>query len=400
MGRKRTRNNRVIGKTAKNGPILSQILLSIVDKNSLFGRQCLCVDSSQPAVTGPQVETFKEEGNFNYNVQLSDHQELLWSSRNLDQKVTPRHVEHSNSLCSRDRISRTQVHLCARLVLLERRKRKLSGNTKISEIRYQELRLSCARKLTDEIRLCWKFRNFPPNNAELAHRVFLTHNELICEPRCVGKRTCSDTTWNSRLVNIFPGLAGISIGKMPSDGPKTPRWPLFAGPYLSSPNSVSRESKTLRKRVAQDFQRYQERQKPTSGARSNMHANIDEKYGKRVENLMRFSSRTTAFARKFLSARCNLIHELRCVGKRETPAITCNSRFAGGFPRLAGIFTGKMRKNGSAYPTSRSHNFSFQTPICTNFIPLESRHLALSNNILHNPFWVPEDLQNCLQKSG
>ena len=36
-------------------------------------------------------------------------------------------------------------------------------------------------------------------------------------------------------------------------------WPLFVGPYLSSPNSVSRKSGTLKKRVAQDFQWYQER---------------------------------------------------------------------------------------------------------------------------------------------
>uniref|UniRef100_A0A2N9GM03 RNA-directed DNA polymerase n=1 Tax=Fagus sylvatica TaxID=28930 RepID=A0A2N9GM03_FAGSY len=38
---------------------------------------------------GPQAETFKQEGNFSYNVQLLDCQELLRSSRNLDQKMTP-----------------------------------------------------------------------------------------------------------------------------------------------------------------------------------------------------------------------------------------------------------------------------------------------------------------------
>ena len=93
----------------------------------------------------------------------------------------------------------------------------------------------------------------------LTHRVFLTYNELIREPRCVGKKTCSDTAWNSRIVKIFPGLAGIFAEKMPSDEPKTLRWPLFAGPYFSSPSSVSHEPRTLRKRVAQAFQWYQER---------------------------------------------------------------------------------------------------------------------------------------------
>ena len=81
----------------------------------------------------------------------------------------------------------------------------------------------------------------------------------------------------SRIIKILPGLAGILIRKMPSDGLKTLRWPLFAGLYLSNPSSVSREPGTLRKRVTQAFQRYQERQNPTSGARPNMCANTDKK---------------------------------------------------------------------------------------------------------------------------
>jgi hypothetical protein len=54
----------------------------------------------------------------------------------------------------------------------------------------------------------------------LARRVFLTHNKLIRKPGCVGKRTRSCTTWNSWIIETFPGLAGILAGKMPSDGPK------------------------------------------------------------------------------------------------------------------------------------------------------------------------------------
>ena len=114
----------------------------------------------------------------------------------------------------------------------------------------------------------------------LAHRVFLTHNKLIRKLGHVGKKTRSCTVWNFQIAKIFPGLAGIFAGKMPSDGPKTLRRPLLVGPYFSSPSSVPREPRTLKKRVAQAFRRYQERRKPTSGARSNTRANTDKKQGK------------------------------------------------------------------------------------------------------------------------
>ena len=83
-------------------------------------------------------------------------------------------------------------------------------------------------------------------------------------------------TCNSRITKIFPGLAGISIGKLPSGEPKTLRQPLFAGPYLSSPSSISHKSGTLRNKVSQAFQRYQDRLNMTSGATSTMHAKTDE----------------------------------------------------------------------------------------------------------------------------
>ena len=70
---------------------------------------------------GLQAETFKQEGYFNYDVQLPDRQELLRSSWNLDQKMTPWHKEHSNGLYSQDHILRTQARLCIRPVLLESR---------------------------------------------------------------------------------------------------------------------------------------------------------------------------------------------------------------------------------------------------------------------------------------
>ena len=81
----------------------------------------------------------------------------------------------------------------------------------------------------------------------------------------------------------FPGLAGISIGKMSSNGPKTLRRPLFAEPYLANPSSVPCKYKTLRERVVQAFLRYQERRNPTSGARSNTHV----KTGRRDKALLK-----------------------------------------------------------------------------------------------------------------
>ena len=108
-------------KIVKNGPTLSQILLSVVDKTTYLGGNVFTRILSTRQKLGPQAKTFKQEGYFNYDVQLPDRQELLRSSRNLNQKMTPWHKEHSNGLCLQDHILRTQVHLCARPVLLETR---------------------------------------------------------------------------------------------------------------------------------------------------------------------------------------------------------------------------------------------------------------------------------------
>uniref|UniRef100_A0A2N9EWL6 Tf2-1-like SH3-like domain-containing protein n=1 Tax=Fagus sylvatica TaxID=28930 RepID=A0A2N9EWL6_FAGSY len=120
---------------------------------------------SDPLQLGPRAKTLRQEVHFSYHTQLSDRQELLRSSRNLSQKMTPWHKEHSNGLCSQDHILRTQARLCARPVPLK-------------------------------------------------NRVFLTRNKLICKPGHVGKKTHSCTTWNSRIAKILPGLAGILIGKL------------------------------------------------------------------------------------------------------------------------------------------------------------------------------------------
>jgi hypothetical protein len=146
------------------------------------------------------------------------------------------------------------------------------------------------------------------------------------------------------------------------------------------------KSRTLQKKVAQAFRRYQERRNPTSGARSKTRANTDKKRGKMDRKFGAFFFRTAVFARRVFPTRCKLTRGPGCVGKMTTPATTCNSRFAGGFPRLAGIFAGKTHKNSSGTPTSGSHNSPVRTPIRSNFIPLESRRRELSDDMLHDPF--------------
>uniref|UniRef100_A0A2N9GHT9 Uncharacterized protein n=1 Tax=Fagus sylvatica TaxID=28930 RepID=A0A2N9GHT9_FAGSY len=172
----------------------SRLLLAIASNNQAYlgGNVCAKI-LSDPLQLGPRAKTLRQEVHFSYHVQLSDRQELLRSSRNLSQKMTPWHKEHSNGLCSQDHILRTQARLCARPVPLE-------------------------------------------------NRVFLTRNKLIREPGHVGKKTHSCTTWNSRIAKNFTGSSRNPDRKnVPPNGPKTPRWPLFAGPYLTSPSSDSRE---------------------------------------------------------------------------------------------------------------------------------------------------------------
>jgi hypothetical protein len=57
---------------------------------------------------------------------------------------------------------------------------------------------------------------FPLGRVAFTRRVFPTHCKLIRKSRTLRKRTRSATTCNSRITKIFPGLAGISIGKWPS----------------------------------------------------------------------------------------------------------------------------------------------------------------------------------------
>ena len=78
-----------MGKTVKISPTLSKILLSIVDKTARLGGDVCAEILFDLQQFGPQVGNFKEKGNFSSNTKLSNHQELLRSSRNLNRKMTP-----------------------------------------------------------------------------------------------------------------------------------------------------------------------------------------------------------------------------------------------------------------------------------------------------------------------
>ena len=125
-----------------------------------------------------------------------------------------------------------------------------------------------------------------------------------------------------------------------------------------------------------------------------------QKQGKCAENLTRFSSRTAAFARRFLPTRYELVYKFGTLRKITTPATRRNSRFASSISHLAGIFARKTRKNSSDSPTSKSHNFSVRTPIHANFISLEIILINISNGTPYDPFWASEGPQNLPRKLG
>uniref|UniRef100_A0A2N9GHY3 Uncharacterized protein n=1 Tax=Fagus sylvatica TaxID=28930 RepID=A0A2N9GHY3_FAGSY len=163
----------------------------------------------------------------------------------------------------------------------------------------------------------------PPTCARLA----LTRNKLICEPGHIGKKTHPCTTWNSRIAKNLSGPAGIPIGKLPSNGPKTPRQRKLS----DGTKNVKIRHRELGQICARTGTRFEK---------------------KRAGSKTHFFSRTAAFARRVFPARNKLIREPGCVGKIMTPATTWNSRFADSIPRLIG----RVHKNSSDTPTSGSHN--------------------------------------------
>uniref|UniRef100_A0A2N9ED66 Aminotransferase-like plant mobile domain-containing protein n=1 Tax=Fagus sylvatica TaxID=28930 RepID=A0A2N9ED66_FAGSY len=213
---------------------------------------------SGPLQFGPRAKTLRQEVHFSYHMQLSDHQELLRSSRNLSQKMTPWHKEHSNGLRSQDHILRTQARLCARPSLPDSQqvdpqarvrwkedtlmhdvelsdRQDLSGRvrnpdrktalkrTKNTPVASGRGTISHKSKLGfPRIRNLARSRQRKLSDAAFARRVFPARNKLIYEPGCVGKITTPATSWNSRFAESIPHLIGIFTGKVHENSSNAP----------------------------------------------------------------------------------------------------------------------------------------------------------------------------------
>uniref|UniRef100_A0A2N9HH55 Uncharacterized protein n=1 Tax=Fagus sylvatica TaxID=28930 RepID=A0A2N9HH55_FAGSY len=208
---------------------------------------------SDPLQLGPRAKTLRQEVHFSYHTQLSDRQELLRSSRNLSQKLTPWHKEHSDGLRSQGSYlanpssplckactslpDSQQVDLRARahwkedtsmhdVELSDRQEfigRKLSDGTKNVKIRHRELGQICARTGTRfEKKRAGSKTHFFSRTAAFARRVFPARNKLIREPGCVGKIMTPATSWNSRFAESIPRLIGIFAGRVHENSSDTP----------------------------------------------------------------------------------------------------------------------------------------------------------------------------------
>uniref|UniRef100_A0A2N9EHF9 Uncharacterized protein n=1 Tax=Fagus sylvatica TaxID=28930 RepID=A0A2N9EHF9_FAGSY len=222
---------------------------------------------SGPLQFGPRAKTLRQEVHFSYHMQLSDHQELLRSSRNLSQKMTPWHKERSNGLRSQDHILRTQARLCARPSLPDSQQVDPQARVRWKEdTLMHDVELSDRQDLSGRVRNpdrktalkrtkntpvasgrgtishksklgfprnpepCKKFEekragrktHFSSRTAAFARRVFPARNKLIYEPGCVGKITTPATSWNSRFAESIPHLIGIFTGKVHENSSNAP----------------------------------------------------------------------------------------------------------------------------------------------------------------------------------
>uniref|UniRef100_A0A2N9HE27 Uncharacterized protein n=1 Tax=Fagus sylvatica TaxID=28930 RepID=A0A2N9HE27_FAGSY len=321
-------------------------------------------DSLQPAATwSNEPRPLSKKVHFSYHTcNFPDRQELLRSSRNLDQKTTPWHKEHSNGPCSQDHIfANPKLTSVQGLVPLESRQNKA---------------------------VLKNFRNFPTDVATLARRVFLTRNKLIHKPGHVGKKTHSCTTWNSRIAKNFTGSSRNPDRKTVLKRTKNTSGGLYSRDHISRTQA----------RIPTNPEPCKSRQRKLSDGTKNVKIRHRELGQIRARTGTRFKKKArweqNAFfppgqppsrAESFLT-RYKLIREPGCVGKIMTPATTWNSRFADSIPRLTGIFAGKTHKNSSGTPTSGSHNSLVRTPIRVNFILLERGRRELSDDMLHDPF--------------
>uniref|UniRef100_A0A2N9I492 Uncharacterized protein n=1 Tax=Fagus sylvatica TaxID=28930 RepID=A0A2N9I492_FAGSY len=336
-------------------PVLAQPHLSPA---YLGGNVCAKI-LSDPLQLGPRAKTLRQEVHFSYHTQLSDRQELLRSSRNLSQKLTPWHKEHSDGLRSQDHISRTQARLCARPVPLKSRYRKLSG-------RYQDRR-NPTSGATSTTRVKTGRRNkavlkFP----EFSHR------------RC---RACAQSLPDSQQVDLRARAHWKEDTSM-HDVELSDRQEFIGVSRNPDRKTALKRTKNTPRKLSDGTKNVKIRHRELGQICARTGTRFEKK---RAGSKTHFFSRTAAFARRVFPARNKLIREPGCVGKIMTPATSWNSRFAESIPRLIGIFAGRVHENSSDTPTSGSHNSLVRTPIRANFISLERGRRELSDDMPHDP---------------
>uniref|UniRef100_A0A2N9IH14 Uncharacterized protein n=1 Tax=Fagus sylvatica TaxID=28930 RepID=A0A2N9IH14_FAGSY len=347
-------------KLRKNGPTLSQILVSVVDKTAYLGGNVCAKILSDPLQLGPRAKTLRQEVHFSYHTQLSDRQELLRSSRNLSQKLTPWHKEHSDGLRSQDHILRTQARLCARPVPLKSRRNKVL--LKVPEFSHRRCH-ACAQSLPDSqqvdlrARAHWK-EDTSMHDVELSDR-----QEFIGVSRNPDRKTALKRTKNTPVDSARGAISHEVQARIPAN----------PEPCKNRQRKLSDGTKNVKIR---------HRELGQICARTGTRF---EK--KRAGSKTHFFSRTAAFARRVFPARNKLIREPGCVGKIMTPATSWNSRFADKHPPFdRNLRIGRVHKNSSDTPTSGSHNSLVRTPIRANFISLERGRRELSDDMPHDPF--------------
>uniref|UniRef100_A0A2N9FX50 G-patch domain-containing protein n=1 Tax=Fagus sylvatica TaxID=28930 RepID=A0A2N9FX50_FAGSY len=242
-------------------------------------------------------------GTFVYHTQLSDRQELLRSSRNLNQKMTPWHKEHSNGLRSQGSyLANPSSPLCKAC----RRNKVL---LKVPEFSHRRCH-ACAQSLPDSQQVDptspgarWKEDTFM-HDKELSDRQEFTGASRNPDRKTALKRTKNTSGGLCSRGHISQVQARISVNLEPC--------------------------KSRQRKLSENTKNVEIRHRELGQIRAQTGTRFEKK---RAGSKTRFSSRTAAFARRVFPTRKKLIREPRCVGKITTPATTWNSRFAESIPR-------------------------------------------------------------------
>ena len=161
-----------------------------------------------------QVRNFKKEDTLSYNVQLSDFKDLPRSSRNLSQKIT---LHHGKTIWQ-------PLFAGSYLTGPSSTSREICDTPKKTSLAFQghedhqKLTLgatsSVRQKIDDRLEILLEVQHvFSSRGITFVCRVFLARCELIRKFGTLRKKTHSASTCNSWISKIFPGQAGISVGK-------------------------------------------------------------------------------------------------------------------------------------------------------------------------------------------